>query len=60
MGAGVIVGGGSIGDDGANETIGDVSRATIGERKRDGSDSGTGTDNVSRAMIGTRAGVATI
>jgi len=43
-GAGVVVGGGSIGDDGANETIGDVSRSTIGEREqeRDGSNSGTG------------------
>jgi len=28
-GAGVIFGGGLIGDDGANETIGDVSRAMI-------------------------------
>jgi len=58
-GAGVIFGSSSIGDDGVNKTIGDVSRTTIGERKqeRDGSDSGTGAgaDNVLTAMIGTRA-----
>jgi len=56
----VIVSGGSIGDDGANETIGDVSRATIGEWKWDRSDSRMGADNVSRATMGTRAGAATI
>ena len=38
----MVVGGSSIGDDGVNETIGDVSRSTIGERERerDGSNSG--------------------
>ena len=59
-GAGVIVGGGLIGDDGANETIGDVSRATIGEWKWDGSDSRMGADDVLRVTIGTRAGAAMI
>jgi len=47
-GAGVIVSSGSIGDDGANKTIGDVSRAMMGA------------DNVLSVMIGTRAGAVTI
>jgi len=61
-GVGVIFGGGSIGDDGANETIGDVSRMMIGERKpeRDGSNSGMGAGDVSSVTIGTRAGAAMI
>ena len=34
-GAGVTFGGSSIGDDGANGMIGDVSRVTIGEREQE-------------------------